>query len=90
MLRTLAFLSLILALASCKQGVGGICQIDSDCESGQCSNVTNQSVQHCVTGEQPSPPDAEPGEAPDAGPPIDAGPPDGTPAPDAGPPDAAI
>jgi hypothetical protein len=89
MLRNLAYVTAFVSLlftASCKQGEGEICQVDSDCESGlKCSRVLDQNVQHCTKN-------TDVGGDDDAGtidaPVPDATPLDGTPAPDAGPPDA--
>jgi hypothetical protein len=71
---------LALAVSSCKQGEGEVCQIDDDCESGlEC----NAGTMRC---QSPGADHADAAPRPDAGPP-DAGSPDAGP-PDAGTPDA--
>lgn len=75
---------LTLSLGACKQGLGDVCQVNSDCESGLvCTTVANQTLQHCAKTDTGNPDiDAAPADA-------DTTPPDAA-APDAGPPDAAI
>ena len=77
-------LLLLLGTAACKQGIGDVCQVDSDCESGlTCTKVAGQTLNHCSRGTGPGS-----GDNFDANPMADAEVPDGTLPPDAGPPDA--
>jgi hypothetical protein len=84
MKRLFACIVLTVSLGGCKQGLGEVCQVNSDCESGLvCTTVIDQPLQHCAKTNTTDPGiDAA---APDA----TVLPPDATPL-DAGPPDAAI
>jgi hypothetical protein len=88
-MRKLAFATLLL-LGACKQGVGEICQVDSDCASNKCSMMQSQDdmpvVNHCLPESGAVVPDGAPI---DSGPPPDSAPPDAVPL-DAAPPDATL
>ena len=84
-MRILASLLFVVGLAACKQGVGEICQTNSDCASNACSHVAGQTYQHCVEnasggnidangtqGIDGAPADAPTDAATDAAAPIDA------------------
>jgi len=85
-MRRFALLVLLLGTAACKQGIGEVCQVDSDCESGlTCTKVAGQTLNHCGRGTG----SGTGSDNFDANPKADAEIPDGLPGiPDAGPPDA--
>lgn len=85
MKRLFACIVLTVSLGACKQGLGEVCQVNSDCESGLvCTTVIDQPLQHCAKTNTTDPGiDAAPADAAVV-------PPDAIPTPDAGPPDAAI